>query len=191
MIETFKQLSDELNGKLQVQKSRWYDGYAYFPLNCYELNFEYQTAQVNIFYENRDSEFSKPSALDSGLFGSRHICEITCKLSTENTCLPPFRLEGRGYFKRIFYPFDKPNYALKCKEKHFSKWLDKNKELYSIYKIVENSSEFEPLMIGKIIRGKSNPRYELRIAYNTQRSKKEIIEMLVTFLKAILRYKKG
>nr|WP_321231068.1 hypothetical protein [uncultured Psychroserpens sp.] len=183
MEEIFEKLRENENTEFQKKEKRWFNGHAYFPLFNYHLNYKYLTGEIKTHYEFRQSEFSKPSMIDGGAFGDRHICEVNCVISV-NKEFPMFRISQRSILARLLKKAPALLYNIKCNETELKKMLERNQNLNEIFQIVENSPEFSPFIEGKM----NNGNYELNIGYNTQQKNGNTLFLINEFCKNVIEY---
>jgi hypothetical protein len=181
MKELLEKIKEKESGTLTMSEKKWFNGHAYLPLYLYHLTFGYKTQTVDLKYEFRQNEFSKPSAIGGGAFSDRHLCHIKCSFDSS---LPDFSIDSRTLLSRLLNKNPKVNFRVKCKDTVLQKSLSINTPLSNIFKIVEESAEFSPLIVGKLIK---NSHYQINIDYNTQIEKQDVIVEFLDFLKSIIK----
>lgn len=180
----FENLKEKEKGNLVLKKGTWWNGNAYMPFYKYILNYKYKDSEIIFNYEYRQSQFTKPSMIDGGALGDRHISEVSCKVKPKKgSC--NFKIIERGLFRRIFSPTKGDLFKVKCKDDEMKEFLLKNQSLYYLYSIVENTPEFCPEILG-IKKGKLDEKYFLlKIRYNTQQKNKSILFHINEFCKEV------
>lgn len=183
MENTFTKLKENENAEFRKIEKKWWNGHAYLPLINFHLNYKYLDGEIIINYEFRQSEFSKPSMIDGGAFGDRHICQVRCEIETDKS-YPNFSISERGIFTKLYNRKPDLNYIIKCKDENLTNFLRRNQNLYDIFIIVENSPEFSPLIEAKMNVG----NYELNIIYNTQQKNETALNSINEFCKSLIEY---
>lgn len=176
----FENLKQENLGTLDIKKSKWFNGHAYLPITLYTFILKANEVPIEIIYEYRQSEFSKSSAASGGTFSDRHLCRILLK--SINTNLFDFSVSKRSFWDKMINRSNGSSYVVKCKHLELKKMLQNNENLNSIYRVVNESSSFEPSIIAKLDKGVLN----LEIAYNTDRFNSNIIIDFISFLRTII-----
>lgn len=179
----FEKLKTNENAEFQKNEKKWWNGHAYLPLYNYHLNYKHLSGKIKINYEFRQSEFSKPSAIDGGAFGDRHNYHIMCVIAVDKN-YPSFSIDERGILAKLFKKQPAFLYKIKCSEIKMTKMLEQNQNLNDIYQIVENSPEFSPSIIGKMNDG----NYELHIICNTQQKNENALNSMNEFCKSVVKY---
>ncbi len=183
MENIFIKLKERENAEFRKIEKKWWNGHAYFPLKNYYLNYKYLHGIINIHYEFRQSEFSKPSMIDGGAFSDRNICQVKCEVKS-NRRIPKFNISERGILAKLFNKKDVLNYRVTCDDKNLKNFLQQNLNLNSIFRIVENSPEFSPLIEAKM----EDDSYKLNILYNTQKKNENALHLINEFCKNIIEY---
>ena len=184
MIEkVFKKLHTEIkNSEYTKIEKKWWNGHAYFPLYYYILKYEYLKGKVIIQYKFLQSEFTKPTMINSGAFSDRHQCEINVALEIAKTT-SNFEILASNFFKRIFNK-KTLNFKVKCNDENLKLKLETNENLSKLYKIVENSPEFSPEIYGKTTNNGKD--YKIVINYSTQLMNPDIVQLCNLFCKDII-----
>jgi hypothetical protein len=183
MKSFFENLTESDNAEFQKNESTWWNGHAFLPIFNYNLKYKFLSGKVEINYEFRQSEFSKPSMIDVGTFGDRHLYQLKCEIETEKT-YPNFSISERGILAKLFWQKSDSLYKVKCKDEKLKKVLKQNGNLKKIFIIIENSSEFSPLITANM----KNGNYELNIMYNTQQKNEETLYLTNNFCKNLIEY---
>ena len=183
MDKFFEKLRQKENAEFQKSEKKWWNGHAYLPLYNYYLNYHHLNSEVKIHYEFRQSEFSKPSIIDGGAFGDRHICDVKCIIEVKKN-YPSFGISELGLFAKLFNKQNEKYYKVNCNENKMRKMLEQNKNLNEIFLIVKNSPEFSPLIEGKM----NDSYYELTVLYNTQQKDSNALNSINEFCKNIIGY---
>ena len=183
MENTFTKLKENENAEFRKNEKKWWNGHAYLPLLNYHLNYKYLNSNLFINYEFRQSEFSKPSMIDGGAFGDRHNCQVKCKIATEKN-FPNFSISERGISAKLFNRKTEFYYKVNCSDENLTNFLQRNKNLNDIFRIVENSPEFSPLIESKM----KAENYELNIMYNTQQKNENALNLINEFCKNLIEY---
>ncbi|WP_428741308.1 hypothetical protein [Tenacibaculum sp.] len=184
MEEYFKNLKEKEKGNLVLKKGRWWNGNTYMPFYEYTLNYKYKDSEIIFNYEYRQSEFTKPSMIDGGALGDRHICQVSCEVRPKkDSC--NFKITERGFLGRILRSTKGDLFKVKCENVEMKEFLLKNQSLYYLYSIVENSPEFSPEILG-VKKDKLDEKYfQLKIRYNTQQENKSILFHINEFCKEV------
>jgi hypothetical protein len=177
----FEKIKQKENAEFQKNEKKWWNGRAYLPFFDYYLKYNYLNSLVKIHYEFRQSEFSKPSAIDGGAFGDRHICNVKCIIKVKESH-PSFSITELSLFSRLFRKQNEINYKVNCIDNKMRKILEHNKILHEIFLIVKNSPEFSPLIEGKM----NGNIYELNITYNTQQKDSNALNSVNEFCKSLI-----
>lgn len=183
MDNTFTKFKENENSEFQKSEKKWWNGHAYLPLFNYYLTYNYLNSNIIIDYEYRQSEFSKPSAIDGGAFGDRHNCNVICKITVDKK-YPKFGITERGILAKIFNRNTELFYKINCNDSNLKNFLKGNIILNKIFLIVENSPEFSPLIEAKMKDGD----YELIIRYNTQQKNEEVLILINDFCKKLVDF---
>ena len=187
MEEFFKDLEEKEQGTLILKESKWWNGNMYSPIYLYELKYKYKESEIIFNYENRLSEFTKPSMIDGGALGDRHICEVLCKVKSKKG-FSDFEITERGFFSKIIKKNKGNLFKVKCENLQVKEFLLENKSLYYLFAIVENSPEFSPEIIGVKESELDNEYLVLKIRYNTQQENRSILFLINDFCKEISVY---
>lgn len=175
----FEELKAKHNGDLEVQNSRWFSGHANLPLHTFKLTFPINSSSFIILYEFRQSEFSSSSNVDGGTYNDRHICNI--KYAIHNSSYLNFNITKPSLISKIFNKNYDLDFAVKSSSTQLEEILERSKELIAIYKIVNESSDFEPLIVGK----RKGDSLHIEIAYSTLFFKENIITEFISFCKML------
>ncbi|WP_452223530.1 hypothetical protein [Lacinutrix chionoecetis] len=186
-IETFfDSQKSEQDVKFNKISKKWFNGHAYLPLELFIVNYTFEKSSIKIQYEYRQSEFTKPNAVDvGGAYGDRHNCIIKCKLHSKDEKLK-FRIIERNLFSKIFKKHPIHFFSVNCSNKKMKSFLKKNKYLNEIYKVVENSPEFSPSISGN----QTDSNFEIIIIYSTQQKNVSILYLMEDFYKSVVSFLK-
>jgi len=183
-METFfNQLEKDENAQLLKVEEKWWNGNTYMPLLRYHATYHYKHIPIKINYEFRSSEFSKPSFIDQGTLGDRHIYKINCKIPSTSS-LPSFDITERSLLVQLFTRKPQLNYKVYCKELKLKNMLKANLNLKQTFQLVEKSPEFSPIIEGKM----KNGTYHISINFNTQIAQEEPIQFLHKFCKDVINH---
>lgn len=144
-----------------MEKSSWFNGRVFFPMYSHWLQYEYKGWNFSIFYVFQQADFMKPNAM---YYESRdiHLVEINITSLLKGT--PDFFITSRSILKRTLKIG--LNYKVSCKDTLFKLELEKNKELYELFNLVEiGKSDFSPVIEGKKI--KKTEGYLITICFNS------------------------
>jgi hypothetical protein len=183
MDEFFAKLAVDEEAEFYKNELEWWNGHNNLPLITYQLKYKYLSAKVNVEYEFRQSEFSRPSAIDGGIFSDRHNYQVRCEIIT-NKKYPILNISERGVLVKLLKPKSYLNFNVKCIDKKLKSSLQQNLNLKNIFTIVENSAEFSPLIIGKMKEG----YYELNVMYNTQQKNENSLKLINDFCTNLVEY---
>jgi hypothetical protein len=181
----FSKLAEENNGEYTCSESTWFNGRAYMPLNKHKVRFIYRDWKIFITYENRESEYSKPSGVNSGANADRHLYSINCFTEI---------MKGKRFKVFFDYTFfsklcnqNKKGFSVKSRNVGIKSWLNENEKIIEIYSEAKKRSEFEPEIFGLTEKGK----YSVQINYMTQSMDLKTIELFDSLIKEILIFLKS
>lgn len=174
-METYlRKIADKYNGDYQKEESTWYS-WGYLPLETYYVKFVFENWNLILRYEYKMSNQK-----------DRHLVDISLINSEIN--IESFRIYSRSLIGRILNKIS--NFNVKCVDKTIKLKFEKSIELLSLFKIVENSSEFDPMIEG----WKQDNGYKITIGFNTMLAPFIEINTILTvceFLIQTLNLEKG
>lgn len=179
MDKTIESLSEALNASLKRRTSKWYNGHAYMPLYVYSLQCNYNSAQISIRYEYRQSEFTKSTIMNTSTeFQDRHLCKIKTGVKT-NKHFSKIDIRFLRAFERLF---SKRKLKLKG-DQALQQAILASTVLDELSDLVAQSSDFDPQIVGT----QKEDEYELSCHFNTSVKPFRHIELLLDLYKDILR----
>lgn len=175
MEDLFKEIAEKYNGSFTINEDSWYNGHGYLPLYVYDVSFSYKGWDFKIRHEFRSSEFSKPSAVDFGAFGDRHMFRVSA--TTTNSAFSGFEVTSLSILYKWITKNNK-GFKVKTKDKKLKQQLENMPELKTIYEFTEIDGEFTPEFYGVNKKG----TYTLTMRYATQQEQVGLLRSVVDFI---------
>ena len=173
MKSTLQNIANSHNGHFNEREFRWWNGHGFMDGSEYKVSLQINKSRIQLNYERLNSEFEKNGVL-GGTHSSRNKCSI---ILTSKNKIPDFEIRKLPLRKRLFGDHEL-NFEVKSKDPQLKNVLNNSNEVRAIYEEVFQLPEFEPEIIAKYDEG----TFRLRITYQTQINRPEIIKIMMRFI---------
>jgi hypothetical protein len=163
------------------KEGSWYNGNAYLPLVNYYWETTHLNSIIKYWYEFRCSEFTRPSFIDLGASGNRHLCRV--QLSIPSSYQSKIDIYELSYFSNLLKK-DKTNFKIKTNDKRMENFLKELESLNQIFEMVKISPEFSPVINGNSTKDKEH--FSIQILYETQVFNTRAIDLVTSFCESFI-----